>query len=221
MKSSCKPPTIPRNVTLVRDELQQISDGTLAHYERAAEAFWEGTRRHDVSQNYAALLTHIEGIAPFSLLDFGCGPGRDLRHFAALGHKVMGLDGCERFCAMARAYSGCQVLQQDFMNLSLEPNRYDGIFANASLFHVPSQELGRVLRQLCESLKQDGVLFCSNPHGHNEEGWSAGTYSCFYDLPTWRGHLNAIGFFELAHYYRPEGRPRHEQPWLATVWRAS
>jgi SAM-dependent methyltransferase len=208
-------------VTLVRDELQQISDGTLAHYERAAEAFWEGTRLHDVSQNYAALLTHIEGIAPFSLLDFGCGPGRDLRHFSALGHEVMGLDGCARFCAMARAYSGCQVLEQDFLNLSLQPNRYHGVFANASLFHVPSQEIRRVLGQLRDSLKRGGVLFCSNPHGHNEEGWSAGTYSCFYDLPTWRGHLDAVGFLELAHYYRPEGRPRPEQPWLATVWRAS
>ena len=59
----------------------------------------------------------------------------------------------------------------------------------------------------------------SNPHGHNEEGWSAGRYSCFYDLATWRGHLDAVGFLELAHYYRPEGRPRREQPWLATVWR--
>jgi SAM-dependent methyltransferase len=204
---------------LDRDELRRISSGTIDHYERAAEEFRAGTLHHDVSQNYAALLSHIEGPAPFSLLDFGCGPGRDLGYFSSLGHEATGLDGCARFCEMAREHAACQVLHQDFLNLSLEPNRYDGIFANASLFHVPGQELRRILGELHDCLKHRGVLFSSNPHGHNEEGWSSGRYSCFYDLPTWRGQLDAAGFDELAHYYRPQNRPRHEQPWLATVWR--
>jgi SAM-dependent methyltransferase len=204
---------------LSHDELKQTSEHTLAHYEAVAEGFQEGTASHDVSQNYAALLSHLKGPPPFSLLDLGCGPGRDLRYFASLGHAAQGLDGCARFCVMARQQSGCQVFHQDFLNLQLEPGCYDGIFANASLFHVPSQELARVLGQLRDSLKKDGVLFCSNPHGQNQEGWSSGRYSCFYDLTTWRGHLAAAGFVELLHYYRPEGRPRHQQPWLATVWR--
>ncbi len=206
-------------MTLTRAQLQRISEGTLGHYERAAGAFWEGTRQHDVSQNYAALLGSLEGPGPFSLLDLGCGPGRDLRYFSSLGHQAVGLDGCARFCEMARAYSGCQVLHQDFLSLSLEASRYHGIFANAALFHVPSQELRRVLGELRSSLKPGGVLFSSNPHGDNEEGWSAGRYSCFWDLPTWRGHLEAAGFIELGHYYRPAGKPRSEQPWLATLWR--
>lgn len=206
-------------MALTSHDLRQISSGTLAHYDRAPEAFWQGTQHHDVSQNFAALLSHIEGPAPFSLLDFGCGPGRDLRSFSSLGHEAVGLDGCARFCEMAREHSGCQVLHQDFLHLSLERNRYHGIFANASLFHVPSQELRRVLSELRDSLKPRGVLFSSNPHGHNEEGWSSERYCCFYDFPTWRGHLDAVGFVELDHYYRPEGKPRHEQPWLATVWR--
>ena len=201
------------------DALKQTSELTLAHYESHAEGFQEGTAAHDVSQNYAALLSHLQGAAPFSLLDLGCGPGRDLRYFASLGHTVQGLDGCARFCEMARQQAGCSVLHQDFLSLQLPSAAYDGIFANASLFHVPSQELGRVLAELHHSLKDGGVLFCSNPHGQNQEGWSAGRYSCFYDLTTWRGYLTAAGFTELLHYYRPEGRPRSQQPWLATVWR--
>ena len=201
------------------DALKQTSEQTLAHYEAHAESFQVGTADHDVSQNYAALLSHLQGSAPFSLLDLGCGPGRDLRYFASLGHQVWGLDGCARFCAMARQHAGCPVFHQDFLNLQLPPVAYDGIFANASLFHVPSQELGRVLGQLHDSLKKGGVLFCSNPHGQNQEGWSGGRYSCFYDLTTWCGHVEAAGFAALDHYYRPAGRPRHQQPWLATVWR--
>ena len=206
-------------ITLPPDELRRVSAETLDHYGRAADEFWEGTRHHDVSQNRAALLSHIEGAAPFALLDLGCGPGRDLHHFASLGHEAVGLDGCARFCEMARRHAGCEVLHQDLLQLTLAPARYDGIFANASLFHVPAQELPRVLRELRESLRPGGVLFSSNPHGPNREGWSAGRYCCFHDLPTWRRHLDDAGFVELAHYYRPEGRPRPEQPWLATVWR--
>src|SRR5262245_25950978 len=90
---------------------------------------------------------------------------------------------------------------------------------NASLFHVPSRELPRVLLKLSETLRPRGVLFCSNPRGNNEEGFGDGRYSCFFDLDTWRNYVRAAGFFEVGHYYRPPGLPRHQQPWLATVWR--
>ena len=63
--------------------------------------------------------------------------------------------------------------------------------------------------------------FCSNPRGQNEEGWADGRYGCFHDLETWRSYVTAAGLRELHHYYRPPGRPRAEQPWLATVWRKS
>jgi SAM-dependent methyltransferase len=198
---------------------RQASEATIAHYDRAAEAFWEATRDHDVSQNYAALLEAIEGEPPHRILDLGCGPGRDLRYFRSLGHDAVGLDGSREFVAMARSYSGCEVLHQDFLAMALPDSHFDGVFANASLFHVPSHELPRVLRELAQTLKPRGVLFCSNPRGNNEEGFHGGRYGCFFDLDTWRGYLRASGFSELRHYYRPEGLPRDRQPWLATVWR--
>jgi SAM-dependent methyltransferase len=203
------------------EHLHHISEVTLAHYDRLAKAFWDGTRDHDVSQNYAALLDAIEANPPYSILDLGCGPGRDLRYFRSLGHEAVGLDGSKEFVIMARSYSGCEVLHQDFLRMALPENRFDGVFANASLFHVPSQELPRVLLELAKTLKSGGVLFCSNPRGNNEEGFSGDRYSCFFDLDTWRNYLSGTGFVELQHYYRPPGLPRHQQPWLATVWRKS
>src|SRR5580704_3423658 len=77
-------------------ELAKIADVTLSHYNQRAEDFWRGTRDHDVSQNIAALLQYIEGAPPFTLLDFGCGPGRDLKALAARGHVAIGLEGAAR-----------------------------------------------------------------------------------------------------------------------------
>ena len=199
--------------------MDEVSRLTLAHYDQRAEDFWQGTRDHDVRQNIDALLKAIQGNPPFTILDFGCGPGRDLKTFKKLGHEAVGLEGSARFAAMARAYSGCEVLEQDFLELDLPSARFDGVFANAALFHVPSRDLPRVLGELHAALKPGGVLFSSNPRGANEEGWNRGRYGVYHDLETWRRHLSAAGFAGLAHYYRPPGLPREQQPWLATVWR--
>ena len=142
-----------------------------------------------------------------------------MKTFTALGHVAVGLDGSETFAAMARADSGCEVLHQDFLKLDLPAGRFDGIFANASLFHVPSQELPRVLKELHRSLKPRGALFSSNPRGENQEGWNRGRYGVYHDLEQWRRFMTGAGFEELEHYYRPAGLPREQQPWLASVWR--
>jgi len=192
---------------------------TLAHYEHNADAFFAGTIDHDVSQNIDALLGAIQAPAPWTILDLGCGPGRDLKTFTALGHKAIGLDGSARFAEMARSYSGCEVWHQDFLHLDLPPAMFDGIFANASLFHVPSAELPGVLEQLYGALKPGGVLFSSNPRGDNREGWNGPRYGSYHDYDTWERYLSAAGFTPLHHYYRPAGLPREQQPWLASVWR--
>jgi len=204
---------------LGNQELAQTSVITLAHYNQNADSFWRGTRDHDVSQNRNALLNSLAGPGPFRILDFGCGPGRDLKVFRDLGHEAIGLDGAQRFIDLARAYSGCEVWCQDFLKLDLPTEYFDGVFANASLFHIPSQELPRILRELWATLKPGGVLFSSNPRGENEEGWSGERYGCYYDLSLWRELLTRAGFTEVDHYYRPPGLPRDQQPWLASLWR--
>jgi SAM-dependent methyltransferase len=203
----------------MKPDLARITAGTLAHYDERAAQFWEGTRDHDVKQNIDALLRHIRGRAPFRILDFGCGPGRDLAAFKALGHEPVGLEGSPALAAMARRHAGCEVWEQDFLALDLPAAAFDGIFANAALFHVPRSELPRVLRELRAALKEDGVLFASNPRGNNEEGWLGGRYGVWHDLEAWRGYVGEAGFVELEHYFRPPGLPREQQPWLASVWR--
>lgn len=201
------------------DELDRITARTLAHYDQRAQAFWEGTRDHDVRQNIEALLRHIVAPPPFTLLDVGCGPGRDLMAFTALGHRAIGVEGSGPLAALARTHSGCEVLEQNFLALDLPAAHFDGVFANAALFHVPAVALTGVLGALHAALKPGGVLFSSNPRGDGREGFNGERYGAYHDLDGWRGHMAAAGFIELEHYYRPAGLPRDQQPWLASVWR--
>lgn len=204
---------------LSHDELDGVSQRTLAHYAQRAASFREGTRDHDVSQNIAALLDAILAPPPCTILDLGCGPGRDLAAFKRLGHHPIGLEAVPEFATMARDFSECEVWEQDFLKLDLPALRFDGIFANASLFHVPTQALPRVLRELHAALKPAGVLFSSNPRGNDDEGWQGGRYGVWHSLDGWRRFVADAGFVELQHYYRPPGLPREQQPWLASVWR--
>tara|TARA_B100000674_G_scaffold499213_1_gene542853 strand:+ start:3735 stop:4619 length:885 start_codon:yes stop_codon:yes gene_type:complete len=205
--------------TLNNNRLQGISEATIGHYDRLAEDFWENTQNHDVSQNYQSFLGAIKSNPPHKILDFGCGPGRDLLFFQNSGHSVTGLDGSKKFVDMARSNCNCEILHQNFLNLDLPNNCYDGVFANASLFHVPSSELPRVLLELFKTIKPLGVLFCSNPRGNNDEGYSDDRYGCFFNPKTWREYVSNAGFSEVQSYYRPSGLPRRKQPWFVTVWR--
>ena len=198
--------------------LTEIEIITLSHYNQNADSFWHGTKDHDVAQNYAAFLAPFIAGKTLDILDFGCGPGRDIKYFQSLGHRTVGLDGSKMFCTMARQYTQCKISQQNFLKLTLEQQAFDGIFANASLFHVPSKELPRVLIELHTTLRPEGILFLSNPRG-NQEGWNGQRYGHYMQFQDSQVYLERAGFEILDHYYRPPGKPINEQPWLAIVSR--
>jgi SAM-dependent methyltransferase len=200
-------------------DLQHPTVRTLGHYEARAEAFRAGTRDYDARQNIDAMLSRITAPSPFALLAFGCGPGRDLKTLRELGHVAIGFDGAASLAAMVRADTGCEVWQQNFLALDLPVARFDGLFANASLFHVPTAALPRALRQLHATLKSGGVLFSSNPRGHNETGWYDDRYGVYHDLSAWRSFMAAAHFEELLVYYRPDGLPRKPPPCRAMAVR--
>ena len=201
-----------------REVLDEIERVTIGHYDASAEGFWLGTRDHDVRQNIEALLAALPAEGPLDILDFGCGPGRDLYTFKQLGHRPVGLDGSAEFCAMARQHSGCTVLQQQFLSLDIGEQCFDGIFANASLFHVPSQQWPQVLTDCYTALRQNGVLFMSVPRG-DAEGWQGDRYGTYQQFEQIQQLLQRAGFTVLDHYYRPPGLPRQQQPWLAILSR--
>jgi SAM-dependent methyltransferase len=208
-------------VTTAQPPLDVIAARTLGHYGRNAQGFWEGTRDHDVTQNYRALISALLGRAPRRILDLGCGPGRDLVALSALGETPIGLDGCAAFVSMAREHSGCEVLQQSFFELALPDEAFAGVFANASLFHVPGAHLPRVLHALFACLEPGGVLFCSNPRAFDadSEGFHGERYGSYLTIESWGAVISRAGFLLEQQYLRPADKPPAEQPWLAMVWR--
>jgi SAM-dependent methyltransferase len=207
------------NLQNLQDQSSLISQSNITHYDLNAVSYDDGTQGHDVSQNINALLRAINTNPPLHILDFGCGPGRDLQTFTKLGHIAIGIEGSEHAAQIARTKSGCEVLIQDFVNLNLQESVFDGIFANASLFHIPNKVLPKVLGELWTCLKPNGILFSSNPRGNNEESWYGDRFGSYHDLEGWRSFMTSANFYEVEHYYRPSGLSFEQQPWLASVWR--
>jgi SAM-dependent methyltransferase len=196
-----------------------LSRTTIGHYDRHADDYLRFTLDHDIHENYAAFLSALGAAGGGRVLDLGCGIGRDLRYFRDAGYDAVGLDGSKAMAAAARKLTGCPVWRQDFLDLHLPAATFDGIFANASLFHVPPRRLPAVLAELRQALRPDGVLFASNPCGRDEEGWFGDRYLTLYSQRTWCRLVRQAGFRRIGLFHRPPGQPRRRQTWLATLWR--
>ena len=192
---------------------------TVAEYQQTAESFRDGTWNHDVSQNINALIAALPR-NPGKILDIGCGPGRDLIAFKQLGHTAIGLDATPAFVEMAQQLSGCEVWQQSFLNLNLPSETFDGVFANASLIHVPRVKMVDVLKDLQKSLVSNGAIVMSMCRGDGE-GYiprpTGDRYTAGWEYETLAPCLEKAGFEIVHHYYRPPGLPPTEQFWLVMV----
>lgn len=199
--------------------MEQHEQVTIAEYQVTAASFREGTWEHDVSQNRDALVAAMPK-NPGKILDLGCGPGRDLVAFKSQGHTVVGLDATPAFVEMAQQLAGCEVWQQSFLTLELPLEGFDGIFANASLIHVPHADMVKVLGDLWRSLVFNGAIVMSMVRGDGEGYIARPTgyrYVAGWEYATLAPCLEQAGFKILHHYYRPPGLPCENQSWLVIV----
>ena len=145
---------------------------TLAFYNQNAEDFATRTVAADMSQARTRFTAQLPEHA--LILDFGCGSGRDTRAFLEAGYRVQASDGSEELCAKASEYTGIPVRHMLFQELDVL-NRYDGIWACASILHLPKSELADVLKRIEAALKPDGILYASFKYG-TQEGLRDGRY---------------------------------------------
>ena len=138
---------------------------TINFYEKNAEAYAALTVKADMSRAYEKFLAYLPHGA--KVLDAGCGSGRDSLFFMRQGYRVTMLDASAAMCRCAEKLTGQKALHKTFAEIHFE-KQFDGIWANASLLHVPEQELEKVLKILHRALKDDGVLYASWKYGEAE-----------------------------------------------------
>lgn len=150
----------------------KVVDYTLQYYQQNADAFVEGTVSADMCDARTRFLKRLPSQA--YILDFGCGSGRDTKAFLEQGYKVDAVDGSAELCRMASELTGISVKQMLFEDLS-ETELYDGIWACASILHLPRKELKGVLQKISDALKPGGILYTSFKYGEFE-GIRSGRY---------------------------------------------
>ena len=137
-------------------------NNTLSYYNSNAQAFVEGTVNVDISKNQAIFLSKLPDHA--TILDFGCGSGRDTKYFLERGYNVEAIDGSVELCKLASEYTGITVKTMFFYELK-EVNKYNGIWACSSILHLPVKELADIMRAMVTALKSNGVIYTSFKYG--------------------------------------------------------
>jgi len=145
---------------------------TLLFYQQNVDSFFSGTVTADMQEARKRFTDCLSVHA--AILDFGCGSGRDTRAFMDAGLLVDAVDGSEELCIRASEYTGITVQHMMFDELDVQ-DRYDGIWACASLLHLPKKELTAVLRKIEAALRKNGVLYASFKYG-DFEGIRDGRY---------------------------------------------
>lgn len=188
---------------------------TLSYYNEKAKEFCENTVNADVSPQRDRFLSYLKEGA--SILDFGCGSGRDTKAFLDLGYKVEAIDGSVELCKTASEYTGIVVKNMLFQDLN-DVEKYDGIWACSSILHVSKADLKSVLKKMVTALKDDGVIYTSFKYG-DFEGERNGRYFSDFTEESFREYISDCTDVSIVDsWITGDVRPgRGEEKWLNLV----
>lgn len=190
---------------------------TLDYYNKNAETFANGTADIEFSEMQDMFLSMLKKDA--SILDFGCGSGRDTWYFLQKGYRVTALDGSAELCRIAEEKTGIPVIQMDFNDFD-EQDQYDGIWACSSILHLSKQELKNVLIHMEKALHNDGIIYTSFKYG-DFSGVRNGRYFTDFTEDSFRAFITEIGLLTVEKLWiTRDVRPgRQDEKWLNTILR--
>lgn len=190
---------------------------TLTYYNQNATQFYTSTVSVEFTATQQRFLSHLSVSA--TILDFGCGSGRDTKAFLDQGYRVEAIDGSAELCKLATAHTGIQVRHMLFQELSAV-NKYDGIWACSSILHLPKDELSEVMRKMSAALKPNGIIYTSFKYG-TFSGERNGRYFTDMTEATFAEFICDIDELQIAEQWiTSDVRPgRGEEQWLNLILR--
>ena len=194
-------------------------DPTIDYYNLNAENFIESTQNVDMHQAQDRFLRLLDENA--SILDFGCGSGRDTKYFLDQGYQVTATDGSAELCRLASAFTGIEVKEMLFQELD-DMGTYDGIWACSSILHLSKIELLPVICKMCMALKGSGVIYTSFKYS-DFEGVRNGRYFTDFTEDSFKEFIAEIPELTIEEYWiTGDVRPgRGDEKWLNLILRKS
>ena len=190
-------------------------DNTIAYYEKNTERFVADTENVILSGIQDKFLSYLkeDGL----ILDFGCGSGRDTKYFMSKGYTVEAADGSAKMCELASQYTGIHVRHMMFSELK-ERDKYDGIWACASILHLQKDKLKTVLIKMSEAIKESGCIYVSFKYG-SYEGFRNGRYFTDFTEDSFNGFISDVAYLRIVEeWISGDSRPdRGEEKWLNVI----
>lgn len=192
-------------------------NNTINYYNQNAENFIANTQNADMHPTQERFLRLLD--ANTSILDFGCGSGRDTKYFLEKGYQVTATDGSTELCRLASEFTGIKVKEMLFQELDAI-NQYDGIWACSSILHLPKKELLPVIWKMCEALKDNGIIYTSFKYG-DFEGERNGRYFTDFTEKMFQEVIEKVPELTIEeHWITSDVRPgRGEEKWLNLILR--
>ena len=190
---------------------------TINYYNTNAHSFVSATLSVDFTQTQDKFLHLLPPTA--SILDFGCGSGRDAKYFLDAGMQVDATDGSEELCRLASEYAGIPVRQMLFEELDAKA-QYDGIWACSSILHLSKESLEDVLREMIAALKEHGIIYTSFKYG-TFEGERNGRFFTDFTEETFREFVADVDGIRIEEMWiTGDVRPgRGDERWLNLILR--
>ena len=194
---------------------ENIMNKTISYYNNHSDKFTNDTQDLSLSNVLNEFIKYLPNNA--YILDFGCGAGRDTKALLNAGYKVDAIDGSEEMCRNASTYTGINVQQMLFDELN-DINKYDGIWACASILHVPSKELPSILRKMRDALKEEGVMYISFKYG-DFEGIRNNRYFTYLKEDSFNAILKDINHLKIIKEWITSDvrKDREEEKWLNLI----
>ena len=187
---------------------------SIDYYEKNADSFYEDTYKVDMSNMYKRFFSHLASGA--YILDAGCGSGRDTKEFLSLGYKVSAFDASIQMVIRARKLTGVNINLKEFNQIN-EKSVYDGIWACASLLHVPIAELISVMQRLAGALKAGGVWYVSFKYGCGEREKDGRHFTDLDEEGLNRIVKQIESVSILEKWVSEDKRPGHNELWLNAI----